>query len=323
MNYIKEARRVIDVEMAALQAIRSRLDASFDHAVEWVVKAIESGGKLVVAGVGKSGNIARKIASTLTSTGTTSVLLDAVDALHGDLGILQDGDLVLLLSYSGESEELIRLLPAIKRFDVQVITLTGEPQSRVGQLSDLILDISVPAEACPFNLAPTASTTATLVMGDALAMAVLKARGFRKEDFARYHPSGSIGRTLLLKVEDIMRSGNRNPTLQQNATIKDALFVMSEAKSGCVAVTNARNQLVGIFTDGDLRRLLTEGEGALVRQLEAVMTPDPIRIRASALAVEALRIFDSKSIDDLIVINDRGEPIGLIDSQDLPKMKLM
>jgi arabinose-5-phosphate isomerase len=323
MSYLREARRVIDIEIAGLQAVRGRLNASFNRAVAVIVETTDSGGKIVVAGVGKSGNIGRKIAATLTSTGTTSVLLDSVDALHGDLGILRDGDLVILLSYSGESEELVHLLPAMKRFDIQLLALSGSAKSTLGRSSDIVLDVSVPSEACPFNLAPTASTTATLAMGDALAMAVLKARGFRKEDFARYHPSGSIGRALLSRVEEIMRSGERNAKAKQTATVKDALFLMSEAKSGCVSVTDSRGRLVGVFTDGDLRRLLTEDRECLSCRLKNVMTVKPIQIRGSALAAEALRVFDSNPIDDLIVVNDKGEPVGHVDSQDLPKMKLM
>lgn len=323
MSYLREARRVFDIEIAALQAVRKRLDASFDQAVARILETIDAGGKVVVVGVGKSGNIGRKIAATLTSTGTTSVVLDSVDAVHGDLGILRDGDAVLLLSYSGESEELTHLIPGIKRFDVPLVALTSAANSTVGRSSDLVINVSVPKEACPYNLAPTASTTATLAVGDALAMAVLKARGFRKEDFARFHPSGSIGRALLSRVEEIMRSGERNPTASQAATVKDALFVMSAAKAGCVSVTNRRGRLVGVFTDGDLRRLLTEGVDCLGLPLKEVMTRKPIRIVASALAVEALRVFDTKEIDDLIVVNDRDEPVGLVDSQDLPKMKLM
>ncbi len=323
MSYLREARRVIDVEIAGLQALRSRLDASFNRAVDLLVATAESRGKVVVAGVGKSGNVGRKIAATLTSTGSPSVLLDGVDALHGDLGILNDGDLILLLSYSGESEELLPLLPAIKRFDVKIISLTGEPRSTIGKASDVVLNTAVPSEACPFNLAPTASTTATLALGDALAMAMLKARGFKKKDFARYHPSGAIGRSLLLRVEEVMRTGERNPTARQTATVKDALFVMSKAKSGCVSVTDRRGRLVGVFTDGDLRRLLAGREDCLNRRLREVMTRNPIRIEKSALAAEALRLFDQKPIDDLIVVNAKEEPVGLVDSQDLPKMKLM
>ncbi len=323
MSYLREARRVIDLEIAGLEALRSQLDRSFNRAVSWTVETMDRRGKVVVAGVGKSGNVGRKIVATLTSTGTTSVLLDPVDAVHGDLGVLRDGDLVVLLSYSGESEELVQLLPAVRRFDVRVVAFCGKADSTLGRGSDLVLDVAVPKEACPFNLAPTTSTTATMVMGDALAMAVLKARGFRKEDFARYHPSGAIGQALLARVADIMRTGERHPTVRQTATVQDGLLVMSEAKAGCVCVTDRRGILVGIFTDGDLRRLLTGGGDCLQRRLKEVMTPNPITILDSDLAVAALRVFDEKPIDDLVVVNERGEPVGLVDAQDLPKMKLM
>src|SRR5205807_9187336 len=187
-----------DIELAALKAVRSQLDRSFDLAVEWIIEALKGRGKIIILGIGKSGQIGQKIAATLTSTGSTSVVLNSVDALHGDLGIVNDGDLVLALSYSGESEELLNLLPALKRFSVKIIAVTGSLKSSLAQYSDLVLNVKVPQEACPFNLAPTASTTAMLVLGDALAMAVLQARGFRKQDFAKHHPSGAIGRALLL-----------------------------------------------------------------------------------------------------------------------------
>ena len=199
---------MFDIELAALKAVRAQLDGAFDRAVELIVETLHARGKIVVVGIGKSGNVGRKIAATLTSTGSTSVVLNSVDALHGDLGIVNDGDVVLALSYSGESEELLNLLPALKRFSVKIIALTGAPKSTLARHSDVVLNVRVPQEACPFNLAPTASTTAMLVMGDALAMAVLQARGFKQQDFARYHPSGAIGRAMLLRVGDIMRTGD-------------------------------------------------------------------------------------------------------------------
>src|SRR5881397_3570533 len=205
MGHLKRAREVLDIELAGLKAVRGQLDAGFDRAVELIVSALRQRAKIVVVGVGKSGNVGHKIAATLTSTGSTSVVLHSVDALHGDLGIVGDGDVVVALSYSGETEELLNLLPALKRFSVKVISLTGAARSSLARYSDVVLNVKVPREACPFNLAPTASTTAMLALGDALAMAVLQARGFRKADFARYHPSGAIGRTLLLRVGDIMR----------------------------------------------------------------------------------------------------------------------
>jgi arabinose-5-phosphate isomerase len=291
--------------------------------VELVVEGLRRRGKLVVVGIGKSGNIGHKIAATLTSTGSTTVVLNSVDALHGDLGIVNDGDVILALSYSGESEELLNLLPALKRFSIKIIAMTGAPKSSLARYSDLVLNVRVPREACPFNLAPTASTTAMLVMGDALAMAVLDARGFKKQDFARLHPSGAIGRAMLVRVGDIMRTGERNAVAGQDLTIKEALLVMTRAKSGSLSVVNARGKLIGVFTDGDFRRHIAADDGLLAKPLSAVMTRNPIRVREDALSVEALKIFNERNIDDLVVVNRKNEPVGLVDSQDLPKLKLM
>jgi arabinose-5-phosphate isomerase len=314
---------VFDIELAALKAVRARLDFEFDRAVELIVETLKQRGKIIIVGIGKSGNVGQKIVATLTSTGSTSVLLNSVDALHGDLGIVNDGDLVLALSYSGESEELINLLPALKRFSVRIIALTGNLKSTVAKRSDVVLNVKVPKEACPFNLAPTASTTAMLVMGDALAMAVLQARGFKEQDFARHHPAGSIGRSMLLQVRDIMRTGDRNAIGGQTLSVKEALLVMTRAKSGSVSVVNAQGKLVGVFTDGDLRRHMAADDHILSRPLSNVMTRNPICLPDDALAMEALKIFNERNIDDLIVINARKEPVGMVDSQDLPKLKIM
>ena len=321
MSHLKRAREVFDVELAAVKAVRGRLNATFDKAVALITYALANRNKLVVVGVGKSGNIGRKIAATFTSTGAPAVLLDSVDALHGDLGILNDGDIVLALSYSGETDELIDLLPAMKRFSVRVIAITSAPKSTLGQHADVVLNVKVPKEACPFNMAPTASTTASLVMGDALSMAVLDARGFKKSDFAQRHPSGAIGRALLLRVGDIMRSGSRNPTAHQTMPVRDALLIMGEAKSGSVSVVNKNGKLAGVFTDGDLRRHLAKDDDVLDLPLAKVMTRRPTTIREDALAADAIRIFNERNIDDLIVVNAKREPIGLVDSQDLPKLK--
>ena len=323
MNHLTKAREVFDIELAALKAVRALLDISFDGAVETVVAALKQRGKIVIIGIGKSGNVGAKIAATLTSTGSTAVVLNSVDALHGDLGIVNDGDVILALSYSGESEELLNLLPALKRFSLKIISFTGNPKSSLAKHSDVALNVKVPKEACPFNLAPTSSTTAMLVMGDALAMAVLQARGFKQSDFAKYHPSGAIGRAMLLKVGDIMRTGNRNAVADENLPVKEALLVMTHAKSGSLAVVNARGKLIGIFTDGDFRRHMASGDNSLMQPLKRVMTPKPICIRDNALAVEALKIFNERNIDDLIVVNTKNEPVGLVDSQDLPKLKIV
>ena len=323
VSHLNHARKVFDIELAALKAVRAQLNQSFSHAVELVIAALRQRGKIVIVGIGKSGNIGQKIAATLTSTGSTSVVLNSVDALHGDLGIVNDGDVILALSYSGESEELLNLLPALKRFSVKIISLTGNARSSLARHSDLTLNVHVPQEACPFNLAPTASTTAMLVLGDALAMAVLQARGFKQSDFAKYHPSGAIGRAMLLRVGDIMRTGERNAIAREDLVVKEALLVMTHAKSGSLSVVNARGKLVGVFTDGDFRRHMARDGNLLGQPLKKVMTPKPICICEDALAAEALKIFNERNIDDLIVVNTKQEPVGLVDSQDLPKLKIM
>ena len=323
MRHLTQARAVFDIELAALKAVRTQLDASFDRAVETVVQILQQRGKIIVIGIGKSGNVGAKIAATLTSTGSTAVVLNSVDALHGDLGLVNDGDAILALSYSGESDELVNLLPALKRFSVKIISLTGGLKSTLAKHSDVTLNVKVPKEACPFNLAPTSSTTAMLVMGDALAMAVLQARGFKQSDFAKFHPSGAIGRAMLLKVGDIMRAADRNAIARENLPVREALLVMTRAKSGSLAVVNARGKLAGIFTDGDFRRHMASDEHLLARPLKTVMTKNPITVRDDALAVAALKIFNERNIDDLIVVNAKNEPVGLVDSQDLPKLKIV
>lgn len=323
MSHLRRAREVFDIEIAALKAVREHLDDAFDAAVEMIARTLRNRRKVVVVGVGKSGNIGRKIAATFTSTGTTSVVLDSVDALHGDLGVVSDGDVILALSYSGETEELLNLLPALKRLSVQIVAMSGGARSRLAKHSEITLNVRVPKEACPFNMAPTASTTAMLAMGDALAMAILQARGFTEKDYARHHPGGAIGRALLLKVSDIMRRGDRNPIAPTGISVKEGLLVMTRHKAGSLSIVDARGKLVGVFTDGDLRRRMGEDESVLDRSLKEVMTPNPICVREDALAAEALKIFNERNIDDLIVVNARKEPVGLVDLQDLPKMKLM
>ena len=323
MNHLAKAREVFDIEIAALRSVRAQLDESFDCAVETAVAALKLRGKIIIVGIGKSGNVGAKIAATLTSTGSTAVVLNSVDALHGDVGIVNDDDVILALSYSGESDELLNLLPALKRFSVKIISFTGNLKSSLARHSDISISAKVPKEACPFNLAPTSSTTAMLVLGDALAMAILQARGFKQKDFAKYHPSGAIGRAMLLRVGDIMRAGERNAVAVETLTIKEALFVMTRAKSGSLAVLDARGKLAGIFTDGDFRRHMATDENVLSQPLKKVMTRNPICISENALAVEALKIFNERNIDDLIVVNAKKEPVGLIDSQDLPKLKIV
>jgi arabinose-5-phosphate isomerase len=323
MSSLERAREVIQIEIEALLALERQLDDRFDQAVQLLVQCLTQGGKIVIVGIGKSGLIGRKIAATLTSTGSPAVMLDSIDALHGDLGLVGNHDVILALSYSGESDELLHLLPSLKQFAVRIIALTGSQNSTLAQHSDLVLNVQVPKEACPFNLAPTASTTATLVLGDALAMAVLSARGFKVEDFARRHPSGAIGRSLLLKVRDIMRKADRNAVADEQSTVREAILIMTRAKSGSVAVVNAEQQLIGVFTDGDLRRQMAVDPTLLDRCLTEVMTRDPVVVSDQSLAVEALHVFKQRNIDDLIVVDTDGKPVGMVDIQDLPKLKLM
>jgi arabinose-5-phosphate isomerase len=323
MKHLARAKEVFDIEIAALRQVRRQLDRSFSRAVDVLVECLGNRGKIILVGIGKSGAIGRKIAATLTSTGSTAVVLDPVDALHGDLGIVSDGDTVLALSYSGESDELLDLIGALKRFAVTFISFTGAPRSTLARSSDVVVNVRVAREACPFNLAPTASTTAMLTLGDALAMTLLQARGFRQQDFAKYHPSGAIGRALLLRVRDIMRCGARNSVASATQSVKEALLVMTQAKAGSVSVVDRRGRLAGVFTDGDLRRRMAEDEHVLAKPLGEVMTRNPVRVREDALAVEALKVFNQRNIDDLIVVNSRNEPVGLVDSQDLPKLKMM
>jgi arabinose-5-phosphate isomerase len=323
MDHLAKARRVFDIEMAALKAVRQQLDGAFVDAVQILVETLRQRGKIIVVGIGKSGNIGQKISATLTSTGSMSVFLHGVDAMHGDLGVVSDGDAILALSYSGESEELLNLLPALKRFAVKIISMTGAVKSSLARYSDTVLNVKVPKEACPWNLTPTASTTAMLALGDALAMTVSEARGFKEQDYARHHPSGAIGRALLMKVRDIMRTGERNAVAGEKMTVKEALLLMTRAKSGIVSIVDGRGKLSGVFTDGDLRRHTAEEVDILAKSLGSVMTRNPACIRDDALAVEALKIFNQRNIDDLIVVNTRREPVGQIDLQDLPKLKLM
>jgi arabinose-5-phosphate isomerase len=322
---LDRAREVFRIEIQALESVRDQLNDSFSAAVQAIANCLTHRGKVVVVGIGKSGNIGRKIAATLTSTGTTAVVLNAVDALHGDLGVLHDEDLVLALSDSGETDELLQLLPALKRLAAGMIAITGGPRSTLARHSDIVLDSRVPREACPFNLAPTCSTTAMLVLGDALAIAVMEARGFAKAQYARFHPAGAIGRALLLQVAEVMRTGERNPVAPHTASVRDALFIMTRAKAGSVAVVHPRGRLVGVFTDGDLRRHIAAQSGAdiLALPLRQVMTRHPITVRDTALAAEALRIFNQRQIDDLIVVNHLHHPVGMVDLQDLPRLKLV
>lgn len=323
MDYIARAKEVLDVEIAELSRVRDELDGGFRRAVELILDRLAGGGKIVLTGMGKNLPIAQKIAATLTSTGSPAVVLHPSDAMHGDLGILLPPDIVLALSYSGASEELTALIPVIKRAGAPIVAVTGEPEGPLAKVSDVVLRVRVAREACPFNLAPTASTTATLAVGDALAMVLLEARGFRKEDYAKLHPGGAIGRALLLRVSDIMRTGERLAKVDRGARVRDALLAMTHARAGCVAVVEDGDRLVGVFTDGDLRRHIDAAARIGDRTIGDVMTPNPICVRADQLAVDVLTVFETHNIDDLIVVDEDGKVAGLVDIQDLPKMKIL
>lgn len=323
-SHLDKAQAVFDVEIAALRRTRERLDGAFDEAVELFRATLAAGGKLVVTGVGKSFHIGQKIAATLTSTGAPAAVLHPSEAMHGDLGILRPEDAVLALSYSGESDELVNLLPVLKRTGVRIVALTGDPAATLAKHSDVVLDGSVEREACPFNLAPTASTTVALAIGDALAIALLEARGVSREDYASFHPGGAIGRALLLKVDDIMRAGDRLAAVPATATVRDAVIAMTKVQAGAVAVIDAARRVVGLFTDGDLRRYLAGGATDVqTRPVADLMTKNPSTVRAGRLAADALAVFQQHRFDDLVVVNADGTLAGMIDIQDLPKFKIL
>ena len=318
------ARACIRIEMAALDATAKALNQEFVEAAQAVDDAINNGRKLIFTGVGKSAHIAQKLVGTFNSTGASSCFLDATQALHGDLGLCAEGDLAIVLSNSGQSEEIVRLVPVLKRFGVRIIALTSHRESDLSHHADFLLIYEVPREACPLELAPTASTTAALALGDALAMVLLESRGLTREDFARFHPAGNLGRLLLLKVKDIMRSGDRLPVMKDDGTLQDAILAMTKAKSGSIALISGKEgKLSGILTDGDFRRSALSGGDFLNRPVAEFMTRAPKTIVEDALAAEALRLFEAHKIDDLIVINRRGQPVGLVDGQDLPKLKIV
>jgi arabinose-5-phosphate isomerase len=324
MNPLKRAKEIINIEIEELRWVASNLNASFSHSVELMLQAVNNGGKIVVTGVGKCFHIAEKISATLASTGTTSVPLHPSQALHGDLGILTKNDLLLVLSYSGESDELIEILPSVKRAGIKIIAMTAFKNSTLARTADNIIQSAVRREACPFNMAPTASTTAMLAIGDALAIILLEARGFKKEDFAKLHPGGAIGKTLLLKVADIMRKDEHIAKVRENARIRDALFAMTSARAGAVAVVNIKNKVIGVFTDGDLRRLINQNSRDIPQlKMREVMTKNPITISETALAVDALKIFEEHAIDDIIVVDKDKNLKGIIDIQDMPRFKIL
>lgn len=318
MTILAEARRVIQVEADALSAMASRIDVSFETAVDLI---LSSSGRVIISGMGKSGLVGQKIASTMASTGTPAFFLHPAEGIHGDLGMIMAGDVVIAISNSGETEEILRILPSIKRLGAQLIAMSGNPASNLARSSDVFLDVSVKEEACPLGLAPTASTTATLAMGDALAVALLVKRGFKAEDFAIFHPGGSLGKKLLLRVEDLMHSGEGIPMVCEDTLMKEALFVITSKGLGVTGVCSTDGSLQGVITDGDLRRSLEKGYDILNQSAAEIMKRGPLRIRRSELAAAALQVMERRAITSLFVFeNDQSSvPCGIIHLHDILK----
>jgi arabinose-5-phosphate isomerase len=314
-----KAKKVIRIEAEAVNELAERIDVEFVKAVKIIA---ESKGRVVLTGMGKSGLIARKIVATLNSTGTAAIYLHPTDALHGDLGMVRHEDVVILISKSGDTEEIINLIPLLKRLNVVLIGMVGNKESNVGKECDIILNISVKEEACPYDLAPTASSTVTLVMGDALAIALLDYKGFTEEDFAFLHPGGSLGKRLSLKISEIMINGDAIPVVNQNASLKDAILQITSKRLGVTSVIDDSNKLVGIITDGDLRRLLEKTVEIKNLKAKDVMTKNPKTIKPEYLASYALQYMENFKITSLIVIDSRNKPIGIIHLHDLVKLGL-
>ena len=369
---LNRAREVFDIEIEGLRRTRESLGESFTKAVELMLRCVSSEGIIVVTGVGKNLAVAEKISAIFASTGTRSIVLNPVQAMHGDLGMVAPRDVLLALSFSGESDEILRLIPAIRRHGLKVISLTGRPESNLAAMSDIHVEIPCGKEACPFGMAPTNSTTATMAMGDALAMVMLDAMKFDVSSYAMNHPAGAIGRALVLKVTDVMRTGERMASVAPEATVMDALMAMTKAKSGSAVIADGEGKLLGIFTDGDFRRAMSQhggvgapsvpcaqsdsaapcaqsasdvsngidgqaavascgqvaprnidGQAVLGQPVSSYMTRSPLFVRDNAYASELLKIFERRRIDDLPVCDGAGRIVGVVDIQDLPKMKVL
>ncbi|MFH0790031.1 MAG: KpsF/GutQ family sugar-phosphate isomerase [Candidatus Omnitrophota bacterium] len=315
-NIISRAKAVLDIEAQAVKNLKSRIGRDFEKAVGLLLR---TKGRVVVSGMGKTGIIAQKFSATLASTGSPSLFLHTVEAVHGDLGKVIATDTVVIISNSGSTDEMKQLLPLLKKIGCKIIAVTGNTKSELAQYSDVVLDVSVEKEACPLGLAPTASTTATLAMTDALAVCLLQLKGFKEEDFAFYHPGGRLGKRLLLKVEDIMRKGQANPVVSEDKKVSDVLLKITQARAGSASVVDRYGRLKGIFTDGDLRRHLETDTSLTQRRIKEVMTKNPAVVDKGMLAAEAMRILEEKKIDEVPVVDKHRHPVGLLDVQDLLK----
>ncbi len=315
-NILATAKEILQIEAEAIRRLIPRLGKEFETAIE-LLNSCQ--GRVIVTGMGKPGFIARKIAATLASTGTPSLFLHPAEAVHGDLGMVTENDVMVAISNSGETEEIVKLISTVKKIGVPLIALTSSRKSSLAKNADIVLDLGVTREACPLNLAPSASTTAALAMGDALALSLLKKKGFQPEDFAMLHPGGSLGRKLL-KVKDLMRKGKDNPVVNEKTPVRQVLLAITAARAGSCSVVDSRGKLVGIFTDGDLRRHLREN-GVMILQepVKKLATLRPLVIEKEKLAAEALHVLKSKKIDELPVVDEEGRAVGLLDVQDLLK----
>jgi arabinose-5-phosphate isomerase len=320
INILKRGREVLEIEASAIRGLKGRINSNFKQAINLILK---TKGRVVVSGMGKTGIIAQKFSATLASTGTPSLFLHTAEAIHGDLGKVTSLDVVVILSNSGSTEEMRKLLPLLKKIGCKVIALTGNTKSILGKYSDVALDVSVRKEACPLGLAPTASTTASLAMSDALAVCLLELKGFKEKDFAFFHPGGALGRRLLLSVSDIMRTGRNNPIVKENEKVSSVLLKITQARAGSATVVDKSGRLTGIFTDGDLRRNLKTDARMPFRDIREVMTKNPSVITEDMLAAEAMRILQDKRIDELPVVDKKRRPVGLLDVQDLLKAGLV
>ena len=319
-DLVASGRRVLDIEQGALASVGARIGEPFAQACRLI---LVSHGRVVTTGMGKSGHIARKIAATLASTGTPAFFVHPGEAGHGDLGMITETDVVLALSYSGESDEICTLLPVLKRQGNSIIAMTGRAASTLGEAADVHLDISIPVEACPLELAPTSSTTASLAMGDALAVALLDARGFTADDFARSHPAGSLGRRLLLHITDVMHGGEELPSVHEDATVSEALLEMSRKRLGMTAIVDGEGVLLGLFTDGDLRRALDSAVDVRNTRIADVMTRAPKTIGADHLAAEAARLMEAHKITGLVVVDAHNRAVGALNIHDLLRAKVV
>lgn len=320
LNAIKRGKEVLDIEACAIKDLKARIGKEFERALTLILRIR---GRVVVCGMGKTGIIAQKFSATLASTGTPSLFLHTAEAIHGDLGKVTAEDAVVVISNSGSTEEMRQLLPLLKKIGAKIVALTGNQKSLLAKYSDVVLDVSVRKEACPLGLAPTASTTATLAMTDALAVCLLELKNFKEKDFAFFHPGGALGRRLLLKVEDIMRKGSSSPVVHEERKVSWVLLKITQARAGSATVVNRQGRVTGIFTDGDLRRHLEADEGLPRRKIKEVMTRRPTVVRPQMLAAEAMRILQEKKIDEVPVVDAKGRPLGLLDVQDLLRAGLV